>query len=251
MIQAQTIVTICNAELDAEGSDRYLWELDFRPMINNAKEWIVGLFNNAFAQNKLSEENLRELTRSGVWSASNLSRIEVDSTTLGHQLWTIIGVYPQCSYSPSTPVIAANNTDTAIYYPLKRMLIGRHSAKRATFEEIANSKTNPFAAGSDYFTCDDLVSYAYTNFMLYKSEGTSADNAEIEVFPSIAGQQCGIAYLKYPDNVVNITDYLEFPASLTNIFVQKVLNLIAIKEGEQTLRQNTEQELVQLVQAMS
>ena len=250
MIQAQTIVTLCNAELDAEGSERYLWELDFRPMINNAKEWIVGLFNMAFAQNKLSEESLRELTRSGVWAASSLSRISIDSNDIGHDLWTIIGVYPQCGYSPITPVISANTTTTSIYYGSKIMLIGNHSAKRATFEEIAQSRTNVFAAGSGYFTCDDLLSYAYTNFMLYKN-GQSIENSEIEIFPSISGQQCGIAYLKYPNNVTNITDYLEFPSSLTNMIVQKVLNLIAIKEGEQTLRLNTEQELSQLLQAMS
>jgi hypothetical protein len=61
MIPVQTIVDRVTSILDAEGSDRYLFDQDFKPAINLTKDWVVAVFNKAFADKKLSEENLKEL----------------------------------------------------------------------------------------------------------------------------------------------------------------------------------------------
>ncbi len=63
MIAVQTVVDRMIFGLDAEGSDRYTFENDFKPAINSSVEWLQAVFNQAFADKKLTEENLRDLVK--------------------------------------------------------------------------------------------------------------------------------------------------------------------------------------------
>ena len=76
MIPVQNLVDFMKFELDAEGSDRYLFDQDFKPAINSAMNWLVSVFNRAFENDKLSSENLRDLIKTRVWVANNFSRIK-------------------------------------------------------------------------------------------------------------------------------------------------------------------------------
>ena len=61
MIAVSTVIERMQAILDAEGSTRYTFDRDYKPAINYAIEYYCSVFNSAFGNNKLTEENLREL----------------------------------------------------------------------------------------------------------------------------------------------------------------------------------------------
>jgi len=74
-IPVQTIIDRCTALLDAEGSDHYKFDKDFKPAINNAQVWLMNLYNRLFGEKKISEESLSELTVIKVFKASVYSRL--------------------------------------------------------------------------------------------------------------------------------------------------------------------------------
>jgi len=65
MIPVQAVVDLMKAEIDSEGSERYLFDQDFKPAINSAIDWLVFVFNRAFENNKFSGEHLNDLIRTG------------------------------------------------------------------------------------------------------------------------------------------------------------------------------------------
>jgi len=74
-IYVQDVIDNCQALLDAENSDRYLFENDFKPAINDTQRWLVLLYNKIFGLNQVSEESLKELISIRCFKASNYSRI--------------------------------------------------------------------------------------------------------------------------------------------------------------------------------
>jgi len=95
MIAVTNIIERVIAALDAEGSDRYSFSRDFQPAINYAIEFYVSVFNSAFGENKLSEENLRELVRTRVWQTSQYSRINFSIGDTVEEVWSILAVMPR------------------------------------------------------------------------------------------------------------------------------------------------------------
>ena len=74
-IQAQTIIDRCTALLDAEGTDHYKFDKDFKPAINNTQIWLVNLYNRLFGEKRVSEESLMELIVIRVFKVSKYSRL--------------------------------------------------------------------------------------------------------------------------------------------------------------------------------
>lgn len=60
-IKIQDIIEKCNFLLDAEDSDRYKFDNDFKPAAKLTQQWLVSLYNKFFGENKISEESLTEL----------------------------------------------------------------------------------------------------------------------------------------------------------------------------------------------
>jgi len=75
-IPVSLIIDQCNALLDAEDSDRYTFDEDYKLAINNTQKWLVSLFHRIYGS-KFSEEALKELIKVGVFKASNYSRISI------------------------------------------------------------------------------------------------------------------------------------------------------------------------------
>lgn len=255
-IAVQDIVNRCNAALDAEGSDRYLFDRDYIYAINHANEWIVSLFNAAFSENKLSEESLRELTRARVFQASTNSRVAFDSTEVGDTLWSILAIWVDIetipsSYTPPTPTVESAYLDDVSFGSSSK------SAKRLTSEQWAEKGRNYFVPGNGYNSTNaDLIDYAYLNPIDYAGGGgySLSNNAfEIEISPSISGELIAIAYLKQPDSITLIGDNLEFPSSLINMFVDATLNYISYKntDGMTQLYGVSEDNVRQLVGLMT
>lgn len=231
MIPVQTIVDRVTSILDAEGSDRYLFDQDFKPAINLTKDWVVAVFNKAFADKKLSEENLKELVQTKVWTTSTFSRINIDPSVVN--VWSVLGIIPKPTVYPasSTPTIGAN-PDTSTLETGVSYISSDFSARRLTIEEWNENKNNVFEAGNNVLTTS-FTEYAYLNQGDYSSTNYTTAG-EIEIRPAIPTEFLAVTYLRYPTDVNVIGDNVEFPQTLTDLIVNKVLNYISFKQGDQT-----------------
>lgn len=248
MIPVQTIVDRVTSILDAEGSDRYLFDQDFKPAINLTKDWVVAVFNKAFADKKLSEENLKELVQTKIWTTSTFSRVKIDPAIIN--VWTILGIKPKPTVYPATsiPTVGAN-PDTSTLEPGVSYISSDFSARRLTIEEWNENSKNIFEAGNNVPTVS-FTEYAYLNQGDYSSSAYTTAG-EIEIRPSVPTEFVGITYLRYPTDVSVIGDNIEFPETLIDLIVNKVLNYISFKQGDQTnLFSVSGQEVVTLVKLM-
>lgn len=242
MIPASTIHNRILSRLDAEGSDRYTFNQDTKYAINGAMELLVTMFNQAFGENKLTPENLRELNKTKVWQASSLSRVAFDEAAVGHGLWSIIAVYPKIETSKKTS-ISSNKESYSRFMPDVTLVRSGKAAKRLTQEEWNENEDNAFMPGNDLLK-GTLQEYAYLDFSDYSSTAFpgGADKAEITIRPSIPNQLVAIAYLKYPNQVSSINDNIEFPKSLTELIVELALSKIAEKQNDGTNLASTSQQ---------
>lgn len=250
MINTQTLIDRMVAELDAEGSDRYLFDQDFKPAINTAIDWLVAVFNKAFADNKLNEEVLSELTYVKIWQASQFSRIKVDPAILGHPVWTIVNISPEPeTYPAATPPTQLLPERSVLRTDLS-FVKSNFSAERKSKEKWDKNRNNIFESGNEVMT-GSFKRYAYLNPFNYSSSNYSVAG-EIEIRPSVAGKFVAISYLKYPSKVNVSTDNIEFPETLTDILFQKALNYISFKQGDRTslftVTANDVNQLAQLMQ---
>lgn len=233
MISVQKIVDLMKFQLDAEGSDRYLFDQDFKPSINSTIQWLVYVFNRAFEQNKLTAENLRELIRVKVFVANNFSRIKFDEVAVGDKLWSYLGIFPEpVTYPANILPPALVNDFTSIYMDDVSFVSSEYSANKLTIEKWNLNKKNIFQPGNLIMT-GDFKSYAYISEVDYSSSNY-AQEKEITIRPDVSGKFVAISYLKVPDEVTVINSNIEFPDNLTTLFVQKALNFISIKQGDNT-----------------
>lgn len=248
-INVQTINDRILAKLDAEGSERYLFNQDIKPSINEAMELIITMLNNAFAENKLSPESLRELVKVKVWQANSFSRVSYSSSDTGHSLWSILAVYPKPKTNKGLGGSPNPDKSKSIFRKDLSFVSSFQSAKRLTFEEWNSNRNNAFVAGNSLLT-GSLAEYAYLDFADYTSTSYAANNGifEIQIRPDIPNELVAIAYIKYPNQVNLITDVIEFPESLTGLFVDTALSVIAYKQGDGTsLAQLTNQNIQRLI----
>lgn len=235
-ILVQEVVNRSLSALDAEGSDRYLFDQDFKPAINYAQEAIIAIFNNAFSSNKLSGESLRELAKIKIWQANDFSRVAFDPAVMGHKFWTLLAVYPNPVVAPFSTPMPNPNKALSVFMPNLSYRSGKASTNRMTLEEWNDNYKNVFAPGNlVVMNSQDLNNYSYLDFGDYSSGSyNNPGKYEIEIRPSVANKYIALAYLKRPDPIALITDSLEFPESLTSVIVSKALNFIAYKQGDQT-----------------
>jgi hypothetical protein len=85
----------------------------------------------------------------------------------------------------------------------------------------------------------------------YQSSSYDSQGPEVEIRPSVADEFVAITYLKYPTPITDPSDNIEFPKVLINLVVDKALNFISRKQGDQTnLYSVTQQDISTLVQLM-
>lgn len=251
MISVQLISDRVLSALDAEGSDRYTFDQDIKIAINSSIEWVVAVFNKAFADKKLSEENLRELIQVVIYQTNAFSRIGFNSIDLGFSVWSIIKINPEAEVYPANATITpvANAYDSLFRSDLS-YIKSKYSAKRLTMEQWEDKTDNIFEAGNERMT-NLFKTYSYVNFASYSSSSYNTTVSEVEIGPAVPNQFVGVSLLKYPSQVALITDTIQFPQVLTNLIVEKTLNFISTKQGDQTnLYGITAKEVQTLVQLM-
>lgn len=245
MINVSDIIVDMKAALDAEGSDYYTDAQDYIPAINRAMDHVVAIFNKAFSENKLSEENLRELIDIKLYQLSTTSTLTFDQASLD-AVWSILAVYPspRTSPDPLTPAITPGATSQE-YAGNNKFLGGVKSAKKRTLESWNDTENNPFEKGNMTITTGDLVEYAFLSF---STQGTTY----IILRPTPTDGVCGVAFLMYPPRVVDNGDTVPFPSVMRNLMSSKALRYIAEKQGDNsTLLSVTDNDVKELTELLT
>ena len=249
MIAFQEVHNRILSRCDAENSDRYTFEQDTKYAGNSAMEILVTWFNQAFADKKLSPESLRELTNVKVWQANSYSRVAFNSQDVGHFLWTLLAIYPKPVITKkSAPVGFETTNSVSKFRPDITFIDSVQSAKRLNFEEWNENRDNAFMPGNDILK-GKIAEYAYLDAADYSSSTytSSVDKIEWTIRPAIPNEFVALAYLKYPRPVAAITDYIEFPLSLTELIVEIASSIVALKQPTQSLYAASEQNVNRLV----
>lgn len=235
-IPVADIITFLKSSLDSEGSQRYLFEQDYRPAINSAIDLVVALFNVAFADKKLSPEQLRELTKVGVWQANEYSRIAYKESEVGYPFWTLVAIYPKPVTNVSPSSVAITDKSISKFQKGISYIKANYVAKRLTLEEWNDNKDNAFMPGNDLLQGSTLSEYAYLDFANYSSDSYTGNGGEpeIQVRPDVPNELVAIAFLKVPKKIVLESDSVEFPVSLTQMISDLALNFISVKQADQT-----------------
>jgi len=233
MIAVQTVVDRMKSALDAEGSDRYLFDQDFKPAINSSIDWLVAVFNAAFSDKKLSEEDLRELVKTSIWQANSFSRIRFDETALGYKIWTVLGIFPEPRVTPSANPASLSSPEKSTFRGDLSYIDSHFSARRLSIEEWNENRQNVFSAGNEILG-NGLKSYAYLGHGNYDSSNYITGGEEVQIRPDVSETFVAVTVLKNPDKIVSETDSIEFPSTIIDILYQKALNFVAYKQGDQT-----------------
>lgn len=236
MILVSDIVAAMRARLDDEGSQRYLFDQDYRPAINSAIDWMVTVYNYAFANTKLSEETLNDLLYTRIFQTSAYGEVVFNPTQLGHDVWTIAAVYAEPRTSPSTQPVVTTQDATSAYIPTRAFLGSKYRVRRKTIEQIAQVEASNFDAGCEALAGTDWREYAYAYIGRRSATGFLTGGAGIVIRPEslVNKKYVGVSYIKVPSKVQTDADIVEFPASVLDIFVAKAADYIAIKQGDQT-----------------
>lgn len=235
MIQASVIHNNILARLDAEGTDRYTFNEDTKYAINGAIDEIVTICNAAFAEKKLSPENLRELLKTKIWQANSYSRVSFDESTVGHGMWSIVAVYPKPVVNKKSLVPTSSTGNVSKFRPDVTFIGGAKPAKRLSHEQWTDGEDNAFMPGNNVLE-GGLAEYAYLDAADYTSSTYpgNTDKIEITIRPDVSNEFVAIAYIKQPDYVTSTSSNIEFPKSLTELITDIALNKIAIKQGDAT-----------------
>ena len=212
MIPYLNIEPMLISALDAEGSDRYNFDDDYKPAINYAIDFSISVFNAIFSQNKKSEEILKELVLMRMWKLSKYSRFAFDETTVGCKLWSVLSIIPKADLDTSFNYTSFPDNQTEGQYlkigsETARYLGGGYPCKRLTTEQWIEKDRNPFMAGNPFNICEDTIQYGYIAFADYVGGfGMTKDKFEIEIAPHIPNELVAMRFLKKPVSITTNAD---------------------------------------------
>lgn len=263
MIQVQELRNQLAFALDAEGSDHYLDSLDYIPAINASVKWLTNVINAALGKDKIGEEFFRDLTYTGVFKTTDLSRVSLN--VFPSEVWSIISVLVDPKTQAKSGVEAPTADSERLSYFMYNLthVSSYKSCKRLSIEEWTTSRPNPFEDGYDGDQlCDDLKQYAYLNPVSYRAYDEQSFNTdpittttpggieitipnprllleprlrpEIEIRPAVKNDLVTISWVKKPSVITQITDEIEFPDSVFQLLFNKALSYISYKQGDQT-----------------
>jgi hypothetical protein len=277
MIQVQELRNQLAFALDAEGSDHYLDEPDYFPAINASIKWLTNVINAALGRDKIGEEFFRDLTYTGVFKTTDLSRVSLN--VFPSEVWTVISVLVDPETQAKAGVEAPTTPSERLSYFMYNLthVSSYKSCKRLSIEEWTTTRSNPFEDGYDGDQlCDDLKQYAYLNPVSYRAYDEQSFNTdpttittqagieltipsvnslreprlrpEIEIRPAVKNDLVTISWVKKPDKVTSLNDEIEFPDSVFQLLFNKALNYIAYKQGDNTtIHSVTEQDIALLL----
>ncbi len=220
--------------LDAENSDHYRDDLDYIPSINAAMKWLTAVVNSAFGENKIGEEFFRELSYSGVFQTSNISRVSLD--VFPTEVWTVLAVMalPVTEDNGGTPPATPNDKRS---YHLDNLIhvSSENACKRVSIEAWTDGLFNPTEAGYDGDQiCNELKLYSYLQPINNQAVSRGFESQEIEIRPAVKNGKVTVFWVKKPDEITDLSQQIDFPNSVFQLLFDKALNYIAYKQGDQT-----------------
>lgn len=253
MISALELIPKIEAALDAEGSDRYSFERDYKFAINYAVEFWISVMNSLLGDNKLSEENVRELVKTKVFQTSKYSRIHFDQTELNEEIWSIIAIYPEPVLDPALDPLVNPTPENSIFVPDTVFVESDYDAARLTPEQWSKKNKNVFMQGSKALVDTDFKNYSYRNFSTDRpGDDPTEIIEEIEISPSLDNQLVAVKYVTYPTPIENESDIIPFPKTMSNLMIVRALKFISFKQGDGTnLWKVSSEEMSQLAGIMS
>lgn len=243
MINVQDIVSTLESRLDAQGTDYYNFENNYKTAINESVKFIVSLIDRAIEENKITSEVLYTLQESSVIQLSKYSRFTYDDNAV----WSIRSINPL----PKTEAIEGV---TEVTHENKLLSVTRNDlvhvyshywCKRLTKEEWELNAQNPFSPGNIVINCSNLehgsmdnVSFAYLSPYSYGMKVTVGEETipvkEIEIRPYIPEKRVTLFYVKRPEEVTQVTDTINLHSKLFGFLIEKCLNYIAYEQGDNT-----------------
>lgn len=209
------------------------------PAIDSAQKWLVSAVDKLRSNNKDTDEVIKELASSRVFTTSVLSRIVFDDS-----IWTIDAVQPLPATASNGTTPPTPPTDQyASYENTDLMFVSSwYSASRKTIEEAGENRNNPFAGGFQppNIPANTLVEgsslnvdfmyvapYAYTN-------PSTSTGFYIEIQPYIPRKKCAIFCILKPIAITQTNQSLQFPTSMFNLVYEKALQFLSYSQGDQT-----------------
>lgn len=237
MILTSDIIERVAADLDAEGSDRYTFDNDYKPAINKSIVWATNVLSGAFSQTRQIADKLSDLKKTRIFQTSGYSRVALNNHLSGEKVWTVLAVIVNPVYHPDwkTPATFANPAVSVCRTDMS-YISGGEPASRATEEEFTEGADNVFMRGSTASLSDKLKTYVWLEDHDYNSSNyeSSDELPEITIRPDLKNSFVAIRFLKTPNQVDDEADLIEFPDSMIDIISTKTLNFISRKMGDQT-----------------
>lgn len=260
MITYSELKAVMQANLDAEGSERYLDVPDYVPAINSAVSRAMTAIGWAMANRDGSEEALRDLTYTRIFQTNSEGGVAISDPALladlGHGIWNVLAVYARpetVEFQIITPV-----APSASLYRNDLSWSGSGSpVERVTLEEVPVLRDNAFLSGNEVLADKPKrVTFAYYVVGNAWSNGYSSGNGEIRVLPKSVTKKSlvAISYLANPteltpDNYNLPTTRIEFPQSMKRTLADWALQYIAWKQGDGTnLQMNAQKDAQELFQ---
>lgn len=225
--------------LDAEGSQRYLFDQDYKPAINSAISRAITAGGWAMANRKGSEEALWELKEDRVFQSNFFGGIAINDAipSLGHTVWNILAVYAEPITQPAINVVVGQPNQTIVFsstVPLE----SKFPVQRMTAEQIAVANTNIFMSGNETLANTPMRSYGYYYMgQRVDSQGIiQATQGEIFITPrTLASRKpFWVSYLRTPALIDNINDSIDFPRSFLRTIGSWALEYLSWKQGDGT-----------------
>lgn len=257
MITYAELKEVMAANLDAEGSDRYLDVQDYVPAINSAISRAMTAVGWAMANRKGSEEALRDLTYVRIFQTNSEGGVAISSLVpaLGHSVWNVLGVYAQPETVPPNASPNAQLDNVSLYRPDVAWSGSGSPVERVTLEEVPVLRNNAFLSGNEVLaSAPKRRTFAYYIVGNASSNNYDSGIGEIRVLPKsvTSNSLVAISYLSQPteldaNNYLNAT--IEFPQSMKRTLANWALQYISWKQGDGTnLQMNAMKDAQELFQ---
>jgi len=242
MILASDIVSTLQSRLDAERTDYYNFQDNFKEAINESVKFIVSLIDSAVEQNKFTTEVLYPLQKALVIHLSKHSRFTFDDT----RIWAIRSINPLPKTEPNISVIPIEieETGVSVERPDLIHIYSGYECMRLTKEEWEVNAGNPFKPGNIIMKCSTLldgsrdnVKFAYLNpynYGSYKDGEPAYQVSEIEIRPYIPLRNITLFYVERPSDIETESDVILLHNKLYNFLTEKCLQYIAYSQGDGT-----------------
>jgi len=261
MIAYQDIKATMAANLDAEGSDRYLDAQDYVPAINSAISRAMTAIGWVMANRDGSEEALRELTYTRIFQTNSEGGVAISDPALesplalGHGIWNVLAVYARPEVTPSNPQIQPIPEATSVYRDDLTFSGSGDPVERVTLEEVAIIRNNAFMSGNEVLASKPKrVTFSYYIIGNASSTNYGSGLGELRVLPKSVTKSSlvGISYLANPTELTgtnfNTVD-IPFPQSMKRTLADWALQYIAWKQGDGTnLQVNAQRDAQELFQ---